>query len=105
MYCCVTGSENEMKKLFTADDFMVAFISALGYGFGETIARISGWSELMCIAASFAVGIVLEEIIGGIVFSKAIRLILMICWFIVMRFFGKGKIFWLSGSGIFVTFW
>lgn len=73
MYCCVTGSENEMKKLFTADDFMVAFISALGYGFGETIARISGWSELMCIAASFAVGIVLEEIIGGIVFSKAVQ--------------------------------
>ena len=23
-----------MKKLFTLDDFMVAFISALGYGFG-----------------------------------------------------------------------
>ena len=41
---------------------MVAFISALGYGFGETIARISGWSVFMCIAASFAVGIVLEEI-------------------------------------------
>ncbi len=62
-----------MKKLFTVDDFMVAFVSALGYGFGETIARISGWSELWCIAASFAVGIALEEIIGGIVFSKAVQ--------------------------------
>ena len=62
-----------MKKLFTIDDFMVAFISALGYGFGETIARLSGWSEVMCIVACFAVGIVSEEIIGSIVFSKAVQ--------------------------------
>lgn len=62
-----------MKKLFTIDDFMVAFISALGYGFGETIARLSGWPELLCVAASFALGIVLEEIISGIVFSKAVQ--------------------------------
>ena len=30
---------------------MVAFISALGYGFGETIARLSGWPRLMCTVA------------------------------------------------------
>ena len=62
-----------MKKLFTVDDFMVAFISALGYGFGETIAKLSGWSELMCVAACFALGIVMEEIISRIVFSKAVQ--------------------------------
>ena len=62
-----------MKKLFTIDDFMVAFISALGYGFGETIARISGWPEFVCVAASFALGIASEEIIGRIVFSKAVQ--------------------------------
>ena len=62
-----------MKKLFTVDDFMVAFISALGYGFGETIAKLSGWSELVCVAASFALGIVMEEIISRIVFSKAVQ--------------------------------
>ena len=50
-----------MKKLFTIDDFMVAFISALGYGFGETITRLSGCSEVMCIVACFAVGIACEE--------------------------------------------
>ncbi len=60
-----------MKKLFTIDDFMVAFISALGYGFGETVARLSGCSEAMCIVACFAVGIACEEIISAIVFSKA----------------------------------
>lgn len=41
-----------MRKLFTVDDFMVAAVAALGYGFGETIARLSGWPELMCVAAS-----------------------------------------------------
>lgn len=62
-----------MKKLFTIDDFMVAFISALGYGFSETIAQLSGWSELMCIVACFAVGIAAEEIISRIVFSKSVQ--------------------------------
>lgn len=62
-----------MKKMFRIDDFMVAFIAALGYGFGETIARLSGWSEIMCIVACFAVGIFSEEIISAIVFSKAVQ--------------------------------
>ena len=62
-----------MKKLFTIDDFMVAFIAALGYGFGETIAQLSGWSEVMCIVACFAVGIAAEEIISRIVFSKSVQ--------------------------------
>jgi para-nitrobenzyl esterase len=62
-----------MKKLFTIDDFMVAFISALGYGFGETIARLTGWSEFWCIVACFVVGIACEEIISAIVFSKAVQ--------------------------------
>ena len=35
-----------MKKLFTIDDFMVAFISALGYGFGYTIPMHLGWPQL-----------------------------------------------------------
>ena len=62
-----------MKKLFTIDDFIIAFISALGYGFGETIAQISGWSEIMCVVACFAVGIASEEIITKIVYSKAVQ--------------------------------
>lgn len=62
-----------MRKLFTVDDFMVAAVAALGYGFGETIARLSGWPELMCVAACFALGIASEVIIGRIVFSKAVQ--------------------------------
>ena len=62
-----------MKKLFTIDDFMVAFISALGYGFGETIAKLSGWPEILCGAASFVLGVGLEELLSKIVFSKAVQ--------------------------------
>ncbi len=62
-----------MKKLFTIDDFMVALIAALGYGFGETIASLSGWSVLMCTVACFALGMASEEIISKIVFSKAVQ--------------------------------
>ena len=62
-----------MKKLFTIDDIVVAFISALGYGFGETISKLFGWPELLCYAASFVVGLVFSEIINKIAFSKAVQ--------------------------------
>lgn len=62
-----------MKKLFTIDDIMVAFIPALGYGFGYLIPKRLGWPEIACIAACMAVGIALEEIVGRIAFSEAIQ--------------------------------
>ena len=57
-----------MKKMFTVDAFMVAIISALGYGFGEIIARLSGWPKLMCGVASLVLGVTLESIISKIIF-------------------------------------
>ena len=62
-----------MKKLFTIDDFAVAFISAMGYGFGYTIPMHLGWPQLACLLSCFALGIALEEIIGKIVFSKTVQ--------------------------------
>ncbi len=62
-----------MKKLFTIDDFMVAFISALGYGFGYTIPMHLGCPLPVCMVVCFALGIALEEFIGKIVFSKAVQ--------------------------------
>ena len=62
-----------MKKLFTIDDFMVAFIAAMGYGYGEAVANHFGCSPFICVLASFAVGIAFEEIISKIVFSKKVQ--------------------------------
>ena len=62
-----------MKKLFTIDDFAVAFVSSLGYGYGEAISKLFGWPGPVCIAASFALGIALEEIITMIAFSPAVQ--------------------------------
>ena len=93
-----------MKKLFTIDDFMVAAIAALGYGFGETIARLSGLSELLCVAASFALGIVLEEIISKIVFSEAVqkkpmnRVLTYIIIFIIFIIAHSVSVVWMGVS-------
>ena len=62
-----------MKALFTIDDFMVAVVAALGYGFGEVVSRILGWPKLACYAVSIVVGIALEEIISKIAFSKTVQ--------------------------------
>lgn len=62
-----------MKKLFTVDDFMIAFISALGYGFGESVSELLGWHWLACLAASLALGFAVEEIISKIAFSETVQ--------------------------------
>ena len=62
-----------MKKLFTIDDIMVAFVAALGYGYGEVISRHMGWPMLACMGASMVLGIVLESIISRIAFSEAVQ--------------------------------
>ena len=62
-----------MKKLFTLDDFMVAFIMALCFGFGETIARVSGWPEAVVIVVSFILGLLLEESISKIVYNEDVQ--------------------------------
>ena len=62
-----------MKKLFTIDDIMVAFIAALGYGFGATISKLSGWPTLACSLASLVLGVVFEAVISRIAFSKTVQ--------------------------------
>lgn len=64
---------DNMKKLFTIDDIMIAFVSALGYGLSETISRLMGWPKPVGMAATLVVGIALESIINRIVFSEAVQ--------------------------------
>ena len=63
----------KMKKLYTIDDFMIPFVSAIGYGYGETIAMLFGWPEWLCLVACFAVGLLIEEIITKIIFSGPVQ--------------------------------
>ncbi|XME01413.1 carboxylesterase family protein [Lachnospiraceae bacterium C1.1] len=95
-----------MKKLFTIDDFMVAFISAMGYGFGYTIPMHLGWPQLACMVSCFALGIALEELISKLVFSKtvqqktanriftyvAILLVFLLAEFVSMRLLGASLV-------------
>ena len=106
-----------MRKLFTIDDFMVAFIAALGYGFGYTIPMHLGWPQLACIVVCFALGIVLEEIVGKIVFSKtvqsktinrvftyvAILLIFLLAQYISVRWLGESLMEGLQEEFAFVV--
>ncbi len=65
--------EEQMKKLFTIDTFAVAFVSALGYGFGDVFSRQLGWPEFFCVLASIALGIGMETIINKIAFRKEVQ--------------------------------
>ena len=106
-----------MKKLFTIDDFAVAFISALGYGFGAAISKLLGWPELACMAASIVLGIVIEGIISRIAFSKTVQkkpmnrvityvlivLIFLIAQYISIRWMGVTMINYLMEQFVYVV--
>ena len=62
-----------MKKLFTIDDFMIAFVGAIGYGLGFEIPKILGWPEWQCSVACCVVGFVLQELATRVIFSKIIQ--------------------------------
>ena len=62
-----------MKKLFTIDDFMVAFVSALGYGLGTEIPRLLGVSTWLSSLIGMGAGMLLEGLISKLVFSKAVQ--------------------------------
>ncbi|MCR5405033.1 MAG: carboxylesterase family protein [Butyrivibrio sp.] len=105
-----------MKKLFTVDDFIVAFISALGYGFGEAISKLLGWPEILCGVASMVLGIVLQGIITRIAFSKAVQeslakriityasvlLIFLVAQYIAVWWMGVDLLDYLSDEFVFV---
>lgn len=95
-----------MRKLFTVDDFMIALIAALGYGYGYAITELAGWPTPLCVVACFALGIALEEIMDKIIFSEtvqkstrnrviayvAIILVFLVAHFISTRWLGASMI-------------
>ena len=65
--------DTTMRKLFTIDDIMVAFVAAFGYGFGYTLSKHFGWPELVCIAICLVLGMASERIVSRIIFSKSVQ--------------------------------
>ena len=62
-----------MRKLFTIDDFMIALMSSLGYGFGFTIPKLFGLPDVVCLLICLAFGFTVEELISKIVFKEAVQ--------------------------------
>lgn len=59
-----------MKSWFTVDAFIVAFIGAVGYGFGFSIPYAFGAPDWLCLVLCFAIGILIESVAEKIVYSK-----------------------------------
>ena len=62
-----------MRKLFTIDDIMIAFVAAFGYGFGYQLPKFFGWPEPVCIAICFVLGMASEYITSRIIFRESVQ--------------------------------
>ena len=62
-----------MKKLFTLDDIMVAFVSAIAYGFTWVIPKNLGMSDVAALIICIVVGGVLSEGLMRVVYSEAVQ--------------------------------
>ncbi len=62
-----------MRKLFTIDDFVIALVSAVGYGFSFEVPKIFGCPEWMSIVSCLVVGTTLEGLAYKIVFSESVQ--------------------------------
>ncbi len=93
-----------MRKLFTIDDLMVAFVSALGYGFGDSISRLLGWPKLVCAGVSLVLGVLLEQIISRIAFSKAVqkkpinRVLVYVAFLLIFLIAHNASVKWMGVS-------
>ena len=62
-----------MKKLFTLDDIMVAFVSAIAYGFTWFVSKNLGMSDVAALIICIVVGGVLSEALVRVVYSEAVQ--------------------------------
>ncbi|MBR1760499.1 MAG: carboxylesterase/lipase family protein [Schwartzia sp.] len=62
-----------MKKLFTIEDFAIALVAALGYGFCFEIPKVLGCPIWLCTVICLVVGVSLEMMEHKLVFSKAVQ--------------------------------
>ena len=62
-----------MKKLFTIDDFIIAFISALVYGLSFEIPMLLGWGIWTALPFCLIIGGAIDAVTKRIVFNKTVQ--------------------------------
>ncbi|WP_051650413.1 carboxylesterase family protein [Selenomonas sp. AB3002] len=62
-----------MKKLFTIDDFIIAFISALVYGLSFEIPMLLGWGIWTALPLCLIIGGAVDMVTRKLVFNKAVQ--------------------------------
>ena len=62
-----------MKKLFTIDDFIIAFISALVYGLSFEIPILLGWGIWTALTLCLIIGGAIDMVTKKIVFNKVVQ--------------------------------
>ena len=62
-----------MKKLFTIDDFIIAFISALVYGLSFEIPMLLGWGIWTALTLCLIIGGAIDAVTKKIVFNKTVQ--------------------------------
>ena len=62
-----------MKKLFTIDDFIIAFISALVYGLSFEIPMLLGWGIWTALPLCLIIGGAIDAVTKKIVFNKTVQ--------------------------------
>ena len=59
-----------MRKWIIADEYICAFLSAMGYGFGYSIPYIFGAPGWLCLLICFPSGMLLEKLAVKIIYSR-----------------------------------
>ncbi len=59
-----------MRKWIIADEYICAFLSAMGYGFGYSIPYIFGAPGWLCLAICLPCGLLLEQLAIKIIYSR-----------------------------------
>lgn len=62
-----------MKKLLTMEDFVIALVTALGYGFCFEIPKIMEYELWLCVVICLIGGMALEALGRRIIYSKAVQ--------------------------------
>ena len=62
-----------MKKWITVDAFVVAFFSAMGYGFGYSVPSMLNAPGWLCLVICLAGGLLMEEIASKIIYSRFVQ--------------------------------